>query len=283
MARRSRNTSSLEDLFTLAKLLPWWLGLVLAGVAFFFFHYHANQPLASMAGPGASGAELSKSMTAMAISAVWRPLANLLQYCVPLVFSAGALMSFLASRKPGQLHRQVAADPSAGGLEKISWQEFEALVAETFRRKGYQVTQRGGEGPDGGVDIELRQGKDKYLVQCKQWKTTQVGVAVVRELYGVMAAEGAVGGFVVASGSFTPDAKAFAQGRSIELVDARKLRRLIGGYQATRPEQTVPMVTSPACPVCGKHMIERVVKSGPKAGNKFWGCTQYPRCRGTRA
>ena len=65
----------------------------------------------------------------------------------------------------------------------------------------------------------------------------------MRELYGAMAAEGAVGGFVVASGSFTRDAKAFAEGRSIELVDARKLRSLIGGHQATKRESVVP--TSP--------------------------------------
>ena len=58
-------------------------------------------------------------------------------------------------------------------------------------------------------DLELHQGSDKYLVQCKQWKVSKVGVATVRELYGVMTAERAVGGFVVASGAFTDDAKAF--------------------------------------------------------------------------
>lgn len=280
MARRRQSTSPLEDLFTLAKLMPWWLSLFLALMGYLFFHHHASQPLATIS--GTTGAELSKSMTAMAVSAVWRPFAAVLQYLVPLVFGAGALMSLLTSRKSAQLHKQVAADPAPNALEKMSWMEFEALVAETFRKKGYHVKQRGGNGPDGGVDIELRQGKDKYLVQCKQWKTTQVGVAVVRELYGVMSAEGAIGGFVVASGSFTPDAKAFAEGRSIELVDARKLRRLIGGHQTTKPLPVVPTVTSPACPSCGSHMVERVVKNGPKTGSRFWGCSHYPRCRGTR-
>lgn len=281
MARRRQNTSPLEDLFNIAKLMPWWLSLSLALVGYFFFHHYASQPLATIS--GATGAELSKSMTTAAVSAVWRPLAAVLQYLVPLVFFAGAVTSFLASRKPAQLHKQVASDPAPNALDKMSWLEFEALVAEAFRKKGYRAKQRGGNGPDGGVDIELYQGRDKYLVQCKQWKTTQVGVAVVRELYGVMAAEGAVGGFVVASGSFTPDAKAFAEGRSIELVDARKLRGMIGGHQTTKPEHQVPMVTSPACPNCGSHMVERVVKNGPKAGSKFWGCSKYPRCRGIRA
>lgn len=118
---------------------------------------------------------------------------------------------------------------------------------------------------------------DKYLVQCKQWKTRQVGVAIVRELYGVMAAEGAVGGFVVAVGQFTPDAAAFAHGKSIELVDARKLRRMMGGQQATKPIAQVP-----GCPVCGRPMLLRTGRKGAMAGIKFWGCSEYPKCRGTR-
>jgi restriction system protein len=45
-----------------------------------------------------------------------------------------------------------------------------------------------------------------FLVQCKQWKAFKVGVQVVRELYGLMAAHGAAGGFVVTSGRFTDEA-----------------------------------------------------------------------------
>ena len=69
----------------------------------------------------------------------------------------------------------------------MSSREFEGLVAEAFRQQGYRVVERGGDGPDGGVDLELHMGSDKYLVQCKQWKSQKVGVAIVRELYGVMA------------------------------------------------------------------------------------------------
>nr|WP_264178093.1 restriction endonuclease [Dechloromonas denitrificans] len=71
-------------------------------------------------------------------------------------------------------------------------------------------------------------GQDKYLVQCKQWKVAKVGVATVRELYGVMTAERAVGGFVVASGEFTDDARSFAEGRSIQLVATLSLLSMIG-------------------------------------------------------
>jgi four helix bundle suffix protein len=43
------------------------------------------------------------------------------------------------------------------------------------------------------------------------------------------------------------------------------------------PEERVP-----ACPLCGKPMRSRAVRSGPKEGQAFWGCTGYPACKGTR-
>lgn len=33
------------------------------------------------------------------------------------------------------------------------------------------------------------------------------------------------------------------------------------------------------CPKCGSAMIRRTAKRGANAGNKFWGCSSYPKCR----
>lgn len=47
------------------------------------------------------------------------------------------------------------------------------------------------------------------------------------------------------------------------------------------PAQVVAAVNeSPRCPKCGSEMILRTAKSGANAGNKFWGCSKYPNCRG---
>jgi restriction system protein len=44
-----------------------------------------------------------------------------------------------------------------------------------------------------------------------------------------------------------------------------------------------PTHAPPACPKCGQPMVLRVVKKeGPYKGNKFWGCQDFPRCRGVR-
>jgi len=118
-------------------------------------------------------------------------------------------------------------------LRAMSWQDFEALVAETYDRQGYQVTERGRGGKDGGVDIELRKGPEKVVVQCKRWKTSTVGVPIVRELLGSMTAEHATGGAVVTCGRFTSDAIHFAKGKPITLIDGPRLLSLVQSVQHT--------------------------------------------------
>ena len=117
-------------------------------------------------------------------------------------------------------------------------------------------------------------------------------MAVVRELYGVMAAKGAAGGYVVTSGSFTEEATAFASGRNVTLVDGPKLFGLIQQAKAARgqssprptpfaePEPAAPMAI--ACSSCSKVMVRRVAKRRENAGRAFLGCTDHPVCRGTR-
>lgn len=128
-----------------------------------------------------------------------------------------------------------------------------------------------------GADLELHMDKDKYFVQCKQWKVMKVGVATVRELYGVMTAERAVGGFVVTSGSIPEDAEVFAEGRSMRLVEAGELRSMIGGSESAPANSSAKendVDFSPACPKCGKSMVKRTAKTGSMAGRSFLGCSR---------
>lgn len=40
---------------------------------------------------------------------------------------------------------------------------------------------------------------------------------------------------------------------------------------------------APACPHCKKVMVLKVARTGANAGGNFWGCGDYPKCRGIRA
>ncbi|MGC8102651.1 restriction endonuclease [Metapseudomonas otitidis] len=279
MARR-RKTSLFDDLFTLATLLPWWASLLVALVSWYLLHGYATSPIPPVDPhrPDMTGA-------------MFRGLAMGLQYIVPLIFALGAVGSVAGRAKRKKLFKDVAeATQPAKTLDGISWREFELLVGEAFRRKGFSVTERGGNGPDGGVDLELHLGTDKYLVQCKQWKALKVGVTIVREFFGVIAAEGAAGGFIVTAGSYTEEAKEFAQGRNIQLVDGTLLKHWITNYSGSlqarpRAKQFIASQTQtnvPFCPICSALMVARTAKRGVNLGSKFWGCSKYPACRGVR-
>lgn len=40
--------------------------------------------------------------------------------------------------------------------------------------------------------------------------------------------------------------------------------------------------SSNTCPACGGSLVLRTAKNGPNAGNQFYGCSNYPRCRYTK-
>ena len=181
-------------------------------------------------------------------------------------------------------------------VDGVTWREFEMMVGEAFRLQGYAVQETGDGAADGGVDLVLAKAGERFLVQCKQWRAFSVGVDVVRELYGVMAARGAAGGFVVTSGRFTKSAVEFASGRNIQLIDAPKLHALLQRARSSLAAESLPHSTDtatsappietsspPDCPKCGKPMTRRTARRGNKAGNAFWGCSGYPKCRDTRA
>lgn len=278
MARK--RTSPIEDLMEIGVLLPWQASVLLAVVAYFGFHYLATLPVLPFAvsDPKQFGSSIGGAATRQLLITI----GMYLQYIVPLALLVGAAIALIKKRRSAQLHAEVARAPSREALERLSWREFEQLAAEVFRRKGFQIVQRGGEGPDGGVDIELHLGKDKYFVQCKQWKSSKVGVATVRELYGVMAAEGAVGGFVVASGEFTEEAKRFAEGRAIELVPAENILRMVEATKALHTNAAHSANAQQKCPNCGSAMVLRTAKRGDHSGAAFMGCSRYPSCRGIR-
>ena len=288
MARRKK-TSPFEDLIDLVAMLPWWACIALAIVSYLV--------LSGLAKPVAVTAVQPGDIAHVATQAMWKAFAYAGQFIVPAACVIAAVVSAYRRHERKQLASNVTGASSSDALADMTWREFEVLVGEGFRLQGYEVAETGGGGADGGVDLVLRKDREKYLVQCKQWKAFKVGVTVVRELYGVMAAHGAAGGFVVTSGRFTDEAKAFADGRNIRLVDGPKLFGMIKQAKASaavargpempgRGPAATPTASAaamaPSCPVCASAMVLRTAKRGANASSEFWGCTKYPACKGTR-
>lgn len=252
MARRKDGV--LEEISS----LPWPAGLVLGLVAFAF-----TQRLGGAFAPLA-----------------WAFLAG----CW-----AAAFVSFVKGRK-----RKVLLDTQSSieSIRNISWREFEMLAGEAFRRQGYYVEENGLGGKDGGIDLIIHKGGRTELVQCKQWKNRQVSAPKVREMWGLLAHHNADAVKIVCIGEFTRDAAAFAEGKAIELINGKRLQELVRDVQApvadaprarrsrVEPAQSA-LVTNAAvtCPTCDADMVLRKNRS---TGAGFWGCANYPRCKGTR-
>lgn len=302
----AKKTSLFDDLLFIASKLPWWVSLTIAVGSGIYLHSVASAPLPIY--PGA------QQLQSMLLGTMFKTFASFGQFILPTIFGLGAIFSILARRKRRNLLTSIMT-PGGNTLASISWREFELLVGEALRRQGFAVQETGGNGPDGGVDLIARKEGEKYLVQCKQWRSMQVGVPVVRELYGAMAAEGAVGGFVITSGQFSRPARDFASGRNVQLIDGAALNQWIALTRKPAPRPSSPVVDervepviepqpvprpappapparpipepvaapkAPACPHCRKPMVVRVARSGANAGGDFWGCANYPKCRGIR-
>ncbi len=188
----------------------------------------------------------------------------------------------------------LARDPE--DLLKLTPREFENMVADLYRANGYRAWRTGATG-DHGVDVVIQTGNgEKWVAQCKRWRGA-VGEPVVRDFYGVMQHEKADKGAIVTTGTFTPQARAWAKGKPIFLYDGNEFlaawkearERRSPSSNVTSPITTLPLEanqattkadTAPLCPKCGSKMILRVASRGEHKGEPFYGCSQYPKCQG---
>jgi restriction system protein len=265
MSTRRQNESFGELLLK----LPWWVSATLGVFIFIAMRWG----LLVWAGNDNARQILAKGIAPLA------PLAL-------IIFGMFAASSFWFGKRRRHL---VDQQTSLESLRNTTWKDFEFLVAEAYRRQGFQVEYSLSRGADGGVDLTLRKDGRISLVQCKQWKVFSVGAPVIREMFGLLTAEKADEAIIVTSGKFTRDAQDFAAGKPIRLVDGPQLLALVQSVQ-TRPAGQEPetvieasaQAAAPACPECGKPMLLRTARRGTNASNQFWGCSAYPACKGTR-
>jgi restriction system protein len=288
MARR-RKTTALEDaveiLGWLFRFIPPWVSIPIALIGLVAVPMLVLRPSepADPANPVSRGIHefLSAPFAVLrwGIGAMWAG-----------VWLLGGLAGWRARREREAFLQETIDLKWLWGL---SWQDFERQVAELFRQQGCQVEVTGGGGSDGGVDLIVTRNGEKTYVQCKHWREGKVGVKPVRELYGLMTAEGAQHGILITSGKFTDKALEFAAGKPLQLIDGgqcaqmfRNFQRSVAGAGRSQPATggeagtVTERSSSLKCPECGSAMVLRRAKRGKHAGKEFWGCSQYPDCPG---
>ncbi len=258
-----------SDLLTELAHMPWWVSVTVSAFCYVTLKY------------------IFPAITAdsTVLSGLSKGFSNIAHF-ISLVLLIPVPFSLLNQNRKKEL---IKTERSLDKIKILDWKSFEDLVGEAFRQTGYSVKDNTVNGADGGVDLWLRKDNKQYIAQCKRWKSQKVGVAVVREMYGIMTSESADGVFIISSGNFTNEALEFADDKPINLINGNDLVTLIEAIDDNsttdmKTVQELPIKDEPAsnnCPRCGGELIKRKAKKGPKAGAEFWGCTSFPKCRYT--
>jgi restriction system protein len=132
-------------------------------------------------------------------------------------------------------------------IAAMSCRDFERMIGETFRRRGFQVAGFGMRDATGAADLALLKSGERFLVHCRHWCKQEIGVLAVRELSTSLEAVGARGGYVLTAGGFAREACEFARSRQIELIGGRRLIAWLRG--AERGETRARAAQRPAPPV----------------------------------
>ena len=136
-----------ESILELLVEYPWWVSVMASAGAFIGLRYvlptiDFGNPLANSF---AKGPSLIAPFAALAL-------------LIPAPIAA-----LNSRRKRRLLDRQKGVD----SIRALGWREFEQLVGEAYRRRGYKVIENTTAGPDDGVDLVLKKDGSLTLVQCK--------------------------------------------------------------------------------------------------------------------
>jgi restriction system protein len=261
-----------DGLFEILSNSPWWVGVVFSAISYIAMKF-------------VFPAIYSDHRVFSGIVSALSSKASLIALILLIPAFISAVRSITSLRLFKRQRTRYINSPTSGNqsIQNLNWKQFEQLIAEAYRQQGYSVEENHQLGADGGVDVRLFKDGEYFLVQCKHWKTQNIGVKTIREMYGLLISEKAFKVIIVTSGFFSSEAKTFALGKPIQLIDRKGLEQLIGGLlpKSAQEKKSAKKTTNSVCPRCGGHMIPRLAKKGVNAGSKFYGCSSFPKCRYT--
>lgn len=238
-----------------------------------------------------------------ALDKLWRQAkANSLEFMlVPVVFLGMLLVHRVRRRRGGGdefmlplvgLQTPAESEPydMQHSVHSMTTEEFELLVALIYQRQGYRVSMSDALSGGKGGDFILARKSERILVQCKkQSQDHRIPVERVRELQEAMLTANITRGMYVASCGFSWDARNFAKGNNITVINARTLDALLTAARENPKEDLLDVsqwapklmgkvqLTPPTCPACEATMDQVHASNGA-----VWVCSQRPDCRGRR-
>ena len=206
----------------------------------------------------------------------------------------GATPAAHQKMKPGKGFNQPISDHAFDYLKELDDAEFEKLISILFQQRGYTHVEA--EESNDSVDIILKINGAKTFVQYKHWREYEIDVAVLEAFDAVMEEESVREGIIITTGLFTQEALDYSHAKHILLINGVDLSLMVNTLgelneedshakdcdteeSNDNPVEEMPEL-EPLCPICSCEMIKRTARKGKNAGNTFWGCSQFPNCRG---
>ena len=116
-------------------------------------------------------------------------------------------------------------------LSRISWQDFEILVANRYRRHGWEVAHCGegrrGFGTGSEVDLRMRKNGKLALVQCRHESFLRPDVATVERLLAAAREEAADEVIVITTGDVPEEARQLCMDGGAKLIEGAAVRDLL--------------------------------------------------------
>ena len=134
--------------------------------------------------------------------------------------------------------------PRIETLRGMSLSGFRSLIALTLERFGHHIVT-----DPTAPDLVTTKLTDKFVTECAPPATlTPISIVALRRLHDVVVATGASRGFLITTHSFTAEAEKYAEGAPLDLIDGRRLIKILN---QSRKHILLPQLYKALCVQCG--------------------------------
>jgi hypothetical protein len=124
-------------------------------------------------------------------------------------------------------------------VRNLSWDGYQALIADIYRRKAFEVFPPPVSGSDLDViDLVVDRDGQRMLINCQLRGEEDIPGAAVTEMGNVVANYSVAGAYLIADGSFAPEAAEAAAANGVVLIDGEALIDLV--IETTLKDESKP-------------------------------------------
>jgi restriction system protein len=204
------------NIFDFLAQIPWWLCVTLSASFYLLLQYG----IPYFENQGALVNEVHVSL-----GPVFAPV-------VALAFLAPVTFSLLKANRKRTFHDLKEEIKS---IQELSWSQFKEQVSKAYAYAGYLILDNDPFTSDPSFELVMRKSANLYLLQSRYWRNRKIGLREVKKLYSLMHEKQASGIFLLTTGIFTREARRYAIGRPINLVDGLQLVELLDSIKENEP------------------------------------------------